>query len=147
MEKTTKELMEEKEKFNKEIEDKIYESMQVSMAKSRAAKAELIAAKQKYEDDGWNSSCISPNQPVIVEEPIIEEKPKEKAKPHVHPHSHPEPPVAPIIPKKSPVELEREELQEQIDIMKQQLELMKAEKELAKEENAELIEEVIKEGE
>jgi len=142
MEKTTKELMEEKEQFNKEIDDKIYESMQVSMAKSRAAKAELIAAKQKYEDDGWCSSQISPHQPVIIEPEIVPEKPKKKVK-HVHPH----PIEVPIIAEKSPAELEKEELQKQVEIMTQQLELMKAEKELAKEESAEIIEEIIKEGE
>jgi len=147
MEKTTKELMKEKEKFNKDIDNKIYISSQESMAKSRQAKVELIAAIKKHEDDGWNSSYINPHQPpVIVEEPLIEEKPKKKAKAHTHPH--PEPPIEePIIPEKSAAELEKEALQKQVETMKQQLELMKAEKELAKEADAEIIEEVIKEGE
>lgn len=123
MEKTTKELMEEKEQFNKDIDEKIYESMQVSMAKSRAAKAALIAAKQKYEDDGWNSSRISPHQPVIVEEEEIVSEAFES-----EPEPIPEVPEPPKIPEVDPKEAELIKLREQLASLQAAVELQKGEK-------------------
>ena len=60
MEKTTKDLMEEKDKFNVEIDEKIRISMLDSTAKNIAIRDALDLEKQQKENDGWNSSRIRP---------------------------------------------------------------------------------------
>ena len=100
-EKSTRELMAEKEEMIKEYDQKIYESSQKSMARSRKERGERLAKKQQLEDDGWNSSYINPNPPVIEEDPIVELKVKAKHK-HI---------LAPIV------EVVEEAIEEAIDIV------------------------------
>ena len=117
-------MIEEKEQFNKAIDDQIYESMQISMAQSRAEKAEFMAAKQQYEDDGWNSSRISPNQPEPEPEPeIIPEEVIEESIPE-------------IIIEEPKIDGKDTEIQK----LKDQLAALNALKELDKEEDAEILE-------
>lgn len=60
LEKTTKELMEEKKVFNEQIDEQIRVSMLLSTEKNIALRDVKDVEKQKKENDGWNSSRIRP---------------------------------------------------------------------------------------
>jgi len=137
MEKTTTELMEEKEVMIKEYDQLILENSQRSCAKSRAEKVLWVQEQQKREDNGWNSSYINPTQPESEPEPIPEPKVDkrvlalEKAR----------------AAKAKKAAEEKAELEKQLKIAQEAVEALKAAKELSKEEDVDVIEEVLTEEE
>jgi len=134
-EKTILELEKEKELAIIKFDEHIRLANVRRMKKNEEANKIRRAKIQELEDDGWNSSYISPKQP----EPTLEVKPKTKKKPkHKHVHKKVEKPKEPVI---DPKELEIAKLKEQVATLE-------AAKELAKGEDAEVVvEEVAKEGE
>lgn len=129
-EKSTRELMEEKEEMIKEYDQKIYESSQKSMAISRKGREERLAERQQLEEDGWNSSYISPHQPAIEEAIIIEIVPKVDKKAD---HMKMEAELA-EIERKEKIEHEKALLRAKLEVLEESVEAIKAVDEVLEEE-------------
>ena len=129
-EKTIIELQKEKELAIVKFDEQIRLANVRRMKKNEEANKIRRAKIREYEEDGWNSSCISPNQP----EPEPKPKPKKKSK-HKHVHKKVEKPKEPVVDSKD-IELAK---------LKEQIATLEAAKELEKGEEAEVVKEIVEE--
>lgn len=139
--KTTKELIEEKEEFNVEIDQKIYDSVQRAGIKSRAEGAKRRAELQELEDKGWYR-LHTIETPVVVEpeiEVIIEPKDEGIIKSTLLDGE-----LRKEIARESQVDPEKEALKAQLEATKERLAMLEAAGKMEKPEEVEIVPEEVK---